>query len=108
MIILRCSKNQTDDYLDGGDNGDNDEPEPEEHVYLLVDDVEGQHAQRIQLLDRAGATELVELALGHLHCKNSVITYIFDLVGHMGKCLKSNRDGYGTYQLPYYQLSTSD
>ena len=53
--------------LNAGDDGDNDEPEPEEDVDLLVDDVERQHAERVKLLDGTRGTELVELALGHLH-----------------------------------------
>ena len=52
--------------LDAGDDGDDDEPEPEEHVDLLVDDVERQHAQRVELLHCSRRTELVELALRHL------------------------------------------
>jgi hypothetical protein len=52
--------------LDAGDDGDNNEPEPEEDVDLLVDDVEGEDAQRVKLLHRAGGAELVELALCHL------------------------------------------
>ena len=59
-------------YLNSRDEGDNDEPEPEEDVDLLVDDVEGEHAQRVQLLHRTRRTELVELALGHLQA-NKVI-----------------------------------
>lgn len=47
------------------------EPEPDEDVRLLVDDVERQQAQRVVLLDRAGRTVLVEDALGdageHVH-----------------------------------------
>ena len=54
-------------YLDAGDDGDDDEPEPEEDVDLLVDNVEGQDAQRVKLLHGSGRTELVELALGHLN-----------------------------------------
>ncbi len=55
--------------LDAGENGDDDEPEPEEDVDLLVDDVERQHTQCVEFLDSAGSTELVELALGHLAIK---------------------------------------
>ncbi len=49
----------------GGQDGQEDEPEPQEDVDLLVDDVEGQHAHGVVLLDRAGGTVLVEVALGH-------------------------------------------
>lgn len=42
-----------------------DKPEPQEDVDLLIEDIERQHAERVQLLYRAGGTELVEGALGH-------------------------------------------
>ena len=48
---------------DGGDEG---EPEPEEDVDLLVDDVEGEDAEAVFLLDRAGGTVLEERALRDL------------------------------------------
>ena len=49
-----------------GDDGEDDEPEPEEDVDLLVDDVHAQHAEGVETLDRAGASVLVEDALCHL------------------------------------------
>ena len=42
-----------DTYMDGGDDGEEDEPEPDEDVDLLVDDVERQDAQTVDGLDRA-------------------------------------------------------
>ena len=39
--------------MDGGDDGEEDEPEPDEDVDLLVDDVERQDAQTVDGLDRA-------------------------------------------------------
>ena len=36
-----------------GDDGEEDEPEPDEDVDLLVDDVERQDAQTVDGLDRA-------------------------------------------------------
>lgn len=44
---------------------EDDEPEPEEHVDLLVDDVEGQDADGVVALDFAGDAVFVEGALGH-------------------------------------------
>ena len=44
--------------MDGCPDGDGDEPEPEEDVDLFVDDVVGQHAQPILVLNRAGGTVL--------------------------------------------------
>ena len=49
-----------------GDDGDDDQPEPDEDVDLLVDDVEGQDAEAVFLLDGTGGTVVVEGALGHL------------------------------------------
>ena len=39
--------------MDGGDDGEEDEPEPDEDVDLLIDDVERQDAQTVDGLDRA-------------------------------------------------------
>ena len=47
----------------GGDGAQEDEPEVEEDVDLLVDDVDGQDAQRVVGLDGAGRSVLVEPAL---------------------------------------------
>lgn len=44
--------------------GQYEEPEPDEDVRLLIDDVERQDAERVVLLDRPGCTVLVEDALG--------------------------------------------
>jgi len=43
-----------------------DEPEPEDRIDLLVNDVERHHAQRVVLLYGARRTVLVKDALGHL------------------------------------------
>ena len=57
-------------YLDTSGDGQDDEPEPEEDIDLLVDDVEGEDAEPIKLLHRPGRTKLVECALGHLKQMN--------------------------------------
>ena len=44
-------------------NGQNDEPEPQEDVNLLIENVERKHTQRIVLLDAARASVFVEAAL---------------------------------------------
>ena len=59
------------DYLDGGDDGEDDEPEPEEDVDLLVNDVQGKNTKTIKLLDSTRRTKLVELAFGHLKFKHT-------------------------------------
>ena len=43
-----------------------DEPEPEEHVNLLVDDVQREDAQAVDFLNCTGRTKFVERAFGHL------------------------------------------
>ena len=48
--------------MDGCPDGDGDEPEPEEDVDLFVDDVVGQDAQPILVLNRAGGTVLEKRA----------------------------------------------
>ena len=45
---------------------DDNKPEPEEDVDFLVDNVQRQHAQRVELLHCSRGTKLVELTLGHL------------------------------------------
>ena len=63
---LRADDN--DDPVDDDEeakDGERDEPEPEEDVDLLVDDVEGQDAEGVVLLHLAGGSELVEGALCH-------------------------------------------
>ena len=58
---------QPEDQVDSGDDRQDDEPEPEEDVDLLVDNVHAQHAEGVEPLDGAGASELVEGALSHLY-----------------------------------------
>ena len=52
--------------LNGSDDSQSNEPEPEEEVDLLVDDVDWEDAETVKLLDTSGGTVLVEGALGHL------------------------------------------
>ena len=48
----------SEDHVDAGPDGHGDEPEPQEDVDLLVDDVVGQHAEAILVLHCAGGTIL--------------------------------------------------
>ena len=48
-----------------------DSPEPEEDVDLLVDDVLGEDAEAVLVLDGSGRAELAERALGHLEARKS-------------------------------------
>ena len=65
MWFPRHSKGKKYDtnHVERGHDSEDDEPEPEHDVDLLVDDVEGQHAHGVVPLDRAGGTVLVEGAL---------------------------------------------
>ena len=65
MRVLTVSR-EGDTYVDGGDDGEEDEPEPDEDVDLLVDDVERQDAETVDGLDCARGAVLVERALRHL------------------------------------------
>ena len=56
---------ESHEEVDAGDHGQDDEPEPQEDVDLLVDDVHAQDAHGVEPLDRSGASKLVEDALGH-------------------------------------------
>ena len=51
--------------MDGGEDGEEGEPDPEEDVDLLVDDVDGEDALRVVALDGARGAVLAERALGH-------------------------------------------
>ena len=55
---------------DAGDGSDNDEPEPEEDIQLLIDNVEGEDAESIVSLDSAGRSKLVKTALSNLREDN--------------------------------------
>ncbi len=46
--------------MNGGDGGDEGEPEPEEDVDLLVDDVEGEDAEAVELLLPCCCADAVE------------------------------------------------
>ena len=54
-----------DHEMDGGPHCKSDEPEPEEDVDLLVDDVDGKNTLGIMSLNITTGTVLVEGALGH-------------------------------------------
>jgi len=55
-----------DDEVDARDDGQDDVPEPEEDVNLLVQDVHAQHAEGVVQLNGARSSVLVEVTLGHL------------------------------------------
>lgn len=44
---------QSVSHLDACDDADGDEPEPEEDVDLLVNDVQGENAEAVKFLDRS-------------------------------------------------------
>ena len=55
--------------------GDQDDVcEPQQHVHLLVDDVQGQHTQRIFVLYCAGRAKRVPRALTYLHVQQAYVT----------------------------------
>ena len=60
---------EDDEPVDEGQSwydGDDDQPEPDEDVDLLVDDVQGKNAEAVFLLHGTGRTVVVEGALGYL------------------------------------------
>lgn len=58
--------------MNGRPDGHNDEPEPQENVDFLVDDVHGQNAQSIAEFDRSRRTIQVERALSDLKYKTQL------------------------------------
>ncbi len=57
--------------VEGWDERQADEPEPDDDVDLLVDDVDRQDAQDVRLLDRACWAVLSVVAFWHLKCQKS-------------------------------------
>ena len=51
----------------GGDQSKGDKPEPQEDIDLLIDNVEGKHAETVKLLNCSRRTEFVKRALRHLN-----------------------------------------
>ena len=61
---------QPPDQLEAGEEGEAEEPEPEEDVDLLVHDVEGEDAEPVHHLYGARGTVLLKCALSHLEFYN--------------------------------------
>jgi len=59
----KCSNSITD--IDGGENGNNPEPEPQAKIDLLVDNIERKSASSVRLGDITGRAITAVLALGH-------------------------------------------
>ena len=53
------------DGVEGGQDGQEDEPEPESDVDLLIDDVQTKHTQSIVLLDGSRGTVFVKCTFCH-------------------------------------------
>ena len=49
-------------YLKGGDNGQNNEPEPKKDVDFLINNVQRKDAETVEALDCSGWTKLVKCA----------------------------------------------
>ena len=65
LYLLRDDGDNPETEEDAGPADESEIPEPEEHVDLLVDYVDGQNAECIVTFNVAGRSELVEGALGH-------------------------------------------
>lgn len=80
---------RTVDQVETAEHGYEQKPEPQEHVDLLVDDVQWQHAEPVQLLDGTRWTVFVERALGYFgkdagHRVGSVFGFHFGETQHVG------------------------
>ena len=53
--------------MESSDQGQNDEPKPEEDVDFLIDNVHAQDTEGIKSLDGSRTSVLVEDAFGHLN-----------------------------------------
>ena len=76
------------DDENGEEGGHDDEPEPEEDVRLLVDDVLREDAHGIVAVDGSWRTELVEGALGDAweHVDHRVETILLISIGERQNC----------------------
>ena len=75
-------------HADAGEEDQEDEPEPEEDVQLLVDDVDGKHAEGVVGLDSATGPVLLVETLRHPreypgHGIKSVLRVVFNIVQHL-------------------------
>ena len=76
------------DDVDAGDDDQDDQPEPEEHVQLLVDDVDGKHAKRVVGLNSPTGSVLLVETLCHPredpgHRINPVLRVVFNVIDHL-------------------------
>jgi len=80
----RCHEGDSEAEEDPGPDCHADEPEPEEDVDLLDDDVDGEDAESVMVLDGSRSSVLVEGALGHLgeHPGHGVHPVLHLRVGH--------------------------
>ena len=51
--------------MDGSDNGQDDEPQPEKQENFLIDDVHAKDTKSIKVLDRSRASKFVEFTFRH-------------------------------------------
>ena len=76
------------DDVEPGDGHQDDQPEPDEHVQLLVDDVDGEHAESVVGLDGSTGSVLLVETFCHPwedpgHGINPVLRVVFNIVDHL-------------------------
>ena len=86
-------REELDQSVDEGqprDDGQDDEPEPQEDVHFLVDDVQRQNAEGVVLLDGARRAVLHESTLGH---PREHLSPIFRFEGFISNCTFTKGNG---------------
>jgi len=91
-----CKEEAVVDEGEKGDNAQDEQPEPEEHVDFLIDDVHGQDTEGIMGLQGSRRTKFLEGALGHSwEYSSHGVNPVFGILLHHA----SNLDAIGT-ELP--------
>jgi len=83
-FIPRGNEDESETEEDASPDSHSHEPEPEEHIDLLDDDVDGEDAETVMVLDGSRRSILVERALGHLgeHLGHGINTVLHLHVGN--------------------------
>jgi len=90
-----CALGYSVDYGQPRQDRQNDEPEPEEDVHFLVDDVQRQNAQGVVLLDCAWRSVLHKRTLGHPreHLDHGIVAVLLVHIGEVNDARAELEEG---------------
>ena len=86
--VWTADQHRVVDDVEAGDGDQDDQPEPDEHVQLLVDNVDGKHAERVVGLDGSTGSVLLVQTFCHPredsgHGVNPVLRVVFNIIDHL-------------------------